>query len=92
MQQITTTAVLALHSSHRHTTRTLTMQTGNLSKYLIHFAITFCAVLAAIFLYKFLDKPASMTEKMDAQQIDAIRARRCCSNQGTIRQFSDLIS
>ena len=56
------------------------MQTRNISKYLLHFAITFIAVLAAIFLYKFLDKPTSMTEKMDAQQFDAIRAQANIAN------------
>jgi hypothetical protein len=39
------------------------MQTGSFSKYILHFAITFLAVLAAIFLYKFIDKPTSMTEQ-----------------------------
>ena len=56
------------------------MQTRNISKYLLHFAITFIAVLAAIFLYKFLDKPTSMTEKMDAHQFDAIRAQANIAN------------
>ena len=56
------------------------MQTRNISKYLLHFAITFIAVLAAIFLYKLLEKPTSMTDKMDAQQIDAIRAQANIAN------------
>lgn len=56
------------------------MQTRNFSKYLFHFAITFFAVLAAIFLYNLLEKPTSMTEKMDAQQFDAIRAQANIAN------------
>ena len=56
------------------------MQTRNFSKYLLHFAITFFAVLAAIFLYKFIEKPTAMTDKMDAQQIDAIRAQANIAN------------
>jgi hypothetical protein len=56
------------------------MKTGNYSKYLLHFTITFLAVLTAIFLYKFIEKPTPMTEKMDAQQIDAIRAQANIAN------------
>lgn len=56
------------------------MQTRNLSKYLLHFAITFFAVLAAIFLYNLLAKPTAMTDKMDAQQFDAIRAQANIAN------------
>jgi hypothetical protein len=68
------------------------MQTGSFSKYILHFAITFLAVLAAIFLYKFIDKPTSMTEKMDAQQIDAIKQQANIINGFEIaRRFQNSI-
>ena len=68
------------------------MKTGNISKYVLHFVITFIAVLAAIFIYQFIEKPKSMTEKMDEKQIESIRQKTSIINGFEIaRRFQTAI-